>query len=116
MRTAVVLGLVACAGMVLVAGGAMPDRNEGPVQRMGPLPSMAANSDMLALSAVVGDRLQQVTVIDPKQHVMSVYHVELATGKISLCSVRNFQWDMKLTEFNGDRPLPREIQSFLETK
>jgi hypothetical protein len=65
---------------------------------------------------MAGDRVQQMTVIDPKQRVMGVYHIELNTGKIALRSVRNIHWDLKMTDFNGDSPLPREIQALLEPR
>jgi len=47
---------------------------------------------------------------------MSVYHIELATGKIALRSVRNIHWDLQMTEFNSADPLPREIRSLLEPR
>ena len=36
------------------------------------------------------------------------------TGQIELKSVRNVQWDLLIEEFNGVRPLPREIRALLE--
>ena len=69
---------------------------------------------MIAISTVAGDERQQVAVIDPKTRTMSVYHIDLASGAISLKSVRNIQWDLQLVEFNGVSPLPREIRSLLE--
>ena len=56
---------------------------------------------------------QQLTVIDPATRSMAVYHVEKASGRLTLKSVRRFQWDLQLEEFNGASPLPREIQSML---
>ena len=64
----------------------------------------------------MGDTRQQLTVIDPQVHVVSVYHIELATGEISLKSVRNIHWDLQMSEFDGVNPLPREIRSLLENK
>ena len=57
-----------------------------------------------------------VTVIDPRQRSMSVYHVELSTGEITLKSVRNIQWDLQMMDFNGTNPLPKEIRAVLDSK
>ena len=114
MRT-VVLGLVVIAGLVIGAATAAPERHEGGRERGTPfqLQSTLANADMLAVSANVGDKYQQLTVIDPKLHVMSVYHIEFATGRIALRSVRAFRFDLQMKQFNGKEPLPEEIESLL---
>ena len=44
---------------------------------------------------------------------MAVYHVDRATGKITLKSVRNVRWDLLLDEFNGTNPAPREIRALV---
>ncbi|MCR4415013.1 MAG: hypothetical protein NUV77_21550 [Thermoguttaceae bacterium] len=116
MRTAV-LGFLVVAGLVIAATGAPLDRNDGPDRRATiPQSAAAANNDLVVVSTTIGDRTQVVTVIEPKQRVMSVYHIDLATGKIALRSVRNIHWDLQVTEFNGESPLPREIQALLESK
>ena len=56
---------------------------------------------------------QQLTVIDATKRAMAVYHVDKATGRVTLKSVRQVHWDLQLEEFNGVSPLPREIQSLL---
>jgi hypothetical protein len=114
MRKAV-LGALIGAGLVIVAAAAAPERSDV----LGPraaAPSVAVGGELLALSTTVGDKYQQLTVIDPKAKVISVYHVELATGSVKLCCVRNIHWDLQMMHFNGDNPLPREIQSLLEPR
>ena len=114
MRT-VILGLVVVAGLVIGAAVAATERHEVRRDRPSPyqLQSTLANADMLAVSANVGDKYQQLTVIDPKLRVMSVYHIEFATGRIALRSVRAFNFDMQMKQFNGKDPLPEEIESLL---
>ena len=114
MRT-VILGLVVVAGLVIGAAMAAPERHEGGRERSSPLQlqSTLANADMLAVSASVGDKYQQLTIIDPKLRVMSVYHIEFATGRIALRSVRAFHFDLQMKQFNGKDPLPEEIESLL---
>jgi hypothetical protein len=112
---AVILGFLAIAGLVMGAAAAAPERREGGPQRTAPfqLQSTLANADMLAVSANVGDKYQQLTIIDPKQRVMSVYHIEFATGRIALRSVRSFHGDLQMKQFNGKDPLPEEIEALL---
>lgn len=57
---------------------------------------------------------QLITMIDPRTRVLAVYLIDGATGEVSLKSVRAFQWDLQLAEFNGTSPLPREIRSLVE--
>jgi len=115
MRTAV-LGALIGAGLVIAAAAAAPERSDILGQRVGTSPAVAAGGEMIALSCVVGERYQQVTVLDPKLKVLSVYHIELATGNVKLCCVRNIHWDLQVMHYNGEHPLPREIQSLLEPK
>ncbi len=113
MRTAV-LGALIVAGLVITAAGVTANPNEGSPPRPMPNVAWAADGQVIALSATVGDKYQQVTVIDPKTQAMSVYHIDLADGKIRLRSVRNFHWDLQMVHLNGVAPLPREIQALLE--
>jgi hypothetical protein len=118
MRT-VTLGFLVVAGLVVIGAAAgAPDRREGGPQRGTPfqVQSTLANADMLVVSANVGDRYQQVTVIDPKLRVMSVYHIEFATGQVALRSVRNFHFDLQIKQYNGKDPLPEEIETLLAPK
>jgi len=56
---------------------------------------------------------QLMIMVDPETRVMAVYHVDGNTGKVSLKSVRNLQWDLLIEEFNGGTPSPREIRTLL---
>ncbi|MEW4564194.1 hypothetical protein AB1K70_16770 [Bremerella sp. JC770] len=56
---------------------------------------------------------QMMIMVDPDTRVMAVYHVDGITGKVSLKSVRNLQWDLLIEEFNGGEPSPREIRSLI---
>ncbi|MDZ4819361.1 MAG: hypothetical protein SGJ20_10350 [Planctomycetota bacterium] len=76
------------------------------------------NADLITIATALSEnsKSQQLTVIDPRTRVMSVYHVDLASGAISLKSVRNIQWDLHLVDFNGASPLPREVKAQLESQ
>ena len=113
---AVLLGALIGAGLVLAAAGASPGGNEEVFPRAAAALPVQAGGELIAVSTVVGDKYQQLTVIDPKQQVLSVYHVQLATGNVQLRCVRNLRWDLRMTEFNGESPLPREVQSLVEPR
>ena len=60
------------------------------------------------------DGTQQLCVLDPRQRVVAVYHIDVEKGGISLQSVRNIYWDLRINHFNGTTPLPEEIRSLIE--
>ncbi len=105
-----VLGIVLVAGLVAVAMRAMPVPDP---RGAAPGETAAADDQMIVASTVVEGRYQQLVVLDPKQKSFAVYHVELSTGIIELCSERNITWDLQMTHYNGKNPLPSEIQSLL---
>jgi hypothetical protein len=72
-------------------------------------------SELIALS-YDSDSRQQVTLIDPRTRVMAVYHVDRATGALSLKSVRNVHWDLQIEDFNSANPTPREIRALTEPR
>ena len=82
--------------------------------RVGASP-VGGSSQLVTLVSPLADNRQQLLVIDPELHVMSVYHLD-ATGEILLKSVRNFHWDLQMEQFNGTNPLPREIRSLLQQR
>jgi hypothetical protein len=113
MRTAM-MGALLVAGLVFAVFVVLPDSGAVFAQRPAPGGLVQGADGLLAFSETVDEQYQQVTLIDPERRVMAVYHVELETGKIALQSVRNFHWDLQMMEFNGENPLPQEIQSLLE--
>ncbi len=111
------LGLLVVVGLVAMGLAAPPGLPELPVQAPpNGLQVARPSGELIALATTVGDKYQQVTVIDPNKRVMSVYHVELATGRIWLRSVRDIHWDLQMTEFNAESPLPQQIRSLLESR
>ena len=59
---------------------------------------------------------QQLTIIDTKDRVIAIYHVDPTNGEVALKSVRNIRWDLQMTQFNGTSPLPQEIRSLTEQR
>jgi len=111
MMKAAVYGTLVGAGLLILVAGGFSGSPEAYAQRQPPQ-SANTNSDLIAFSTMVGDT-QQLTLIDPRQRVMSVYHVE-GDGKISLKSARRIEWDLKITQLNSAAPLPHEVRSMVE--
>ena len=110
----VVLGILLGSGLVIAAcfqrDAAFAQR--GPAE----FAKQLASDQIIALSMDLGEGTQQVTLVDPKSHVMAVYHIKRNSGEIALKSVRNFHWDLQMDEFNGESPFPREIRSLLQQR
>jgi len=105
----------AVCGAVLMVAAAGLTGQAGEVFGQPAAPS-GAGAELIALTTPAGEGRQQLTVIDPKMRVLSVYQIDLATGAVTLKSVRNFHWDLQMVEFNGVSPLPRDIRSLLESR
>jgi len=80
----------------------------------GQVPPERAVSGMIALAAET-DKYQQIVVLDPGVGALAVYHIDLLSGRISLKSVRNIQFDLGMLEYNVDRPSPGELESLLKS-
>jgi len=111
-----VLGSLAVALLVAAVAVVLPNGQEAWGQQAGSDRVAISGPGLIALAETVGQRYQQVTVIDPKREVLSVYHVDLTSGAIVLRSVRNIHWDLQMSDYNGQKPLPREIQALLEQR
>jgi hypothetical protein len=98
-----VIAVTALPGASEPAGGAAID---APIRTCG--------SELIAHVSAADGQPQIVTVIDPRQRVMAVYHVDRNSGVITPKSVRNFTWDLQMIEFNGGNPLPQDIRSGLQ--
>jgi hypothetical protein len=110
-----VLGALLAIGLVTAAVAVAQQRGEAVPQHAAP-PQLAGGSELIVVPTALGDKGQVLTVIDPRQRVLSVYHIDLVTGKIVLRSVRNIQWDLQMTYLNNESPLPQEIRSLLEQR
>jgi hypothetical protein len=113
------LGTILGIGLVSAAAAVAQQGGEPVVQRSTPGASpiaAVAGAELIVVPTLLGDRGQMLTVVDPRQRVISVYHIDLATGKIALKSVRNIKWDLQMPYFNNEIPLPNEIRSGLEQR
>lgn len=112
---AVLVGVCWVASLDPIAHAQTPKPLQAPPVLPSRLP-VAAAGDLMAFSSELANGPSQVTLIDAKARSMCVYHVDRESGAIELKSVRNFQWDLLIEEYNGVQPLPREIRALLEQK
>ncbi len=107
---------------MLLAVVAIGQRNEAAAQRPGLSmgtgslagSSPEATSELITFTSTAAENRQQLTIIDPRSRVIGVYHIDPSSGVVTLKSVRSFQWDLMMSEFNATNPLPREIRSMIE--
>lgn len=111
MRHTLVSALLA-AGLV-IAATAVRSSSEPAYGPAAGYPS-SAGGELIAHVTSGDAQSPMVTVIDPRQRVMAIYHVDRATGQITPKSVRNFTWDLQMIEFNSGNPLPQDIRSGLQ--
>jgi len=114
-----ILGTLLGMGLVMAAVAAAEPRGDIYAQRGTPAntaPAAAAGTELIVVSTSLGEKGLMLTVVDPRRRVIGVYHIETATGKIALKSVRDIQWDLQITDLNNENPLPQEIRSLLEQR
>ncbi len=107
-----VLGFVVGVGLVALCYVGLFDASPAVATPTG----STSSGDLIAFTVPVGEHRQQLMLVDPRQHVVGVYHVDAASGQITLKSVRNVHFDLQLSEFNGTAPSPREIRSLMEPR
>lgn len=115
MRVAVIAVLLAAAVVVVVCGVTIGRENAYAQRYAGPS-GRVQDGELIAFTSDSAEGVQQLIVIDPKTHVLSVYHVPRSTGQVTLKSVRNIHWDLQMDEFNGEAPSPTEIRSLLKSR
>jgi hypothetical protein len=64
----------------------------------------------------LADGQEQLILVDPSTRVLSVYHIEPATGKTSLKSVRRLEWDQQLNAFNTQDPQPLDVRTMVSPR
>lgn len=53
-------------------------------------------------------------VVDPQLKNAAVYHVDAATGTLTLKSTRDIRYDLLVGDFNAQSPKPSELKRMLE--
>ncbi len=50
-------------------------------------------------------------LFDPIRQVIAVYQIDSASGAITLKSVRNVSWDLRIEDYNSNKPAPKDIRA-----
>ena len=115
-----IVGLLVGTGVLALAVCLLDCRGEVMAQRPATYPQASpqpmSGGDLIAVPSPMTEKGQLLTVLDPRQQTMGVYWIEAGSGKITLRSVRNIHYDLMMTDFNSDAPLPREIRLQLEQR
>jgi hypothetical protein len=110
------LGLLIVGGLMVTVLGGFGLSGDVFAQRPQFVPPSGVGGDLLVVPVASGEKGQLLAVVEPRQHVMIIYRIDPATGKIALKSARNIHWDIQLNDFNIEAPLPQEIKSMLEQR
>ena len=110
-----ILGTLVGMGLVMAAAAMAEQRGEVLPQRT-VTAAPAVGSELIVVPTTLGDKVQMLTVVDPRQRILGVYHIDMATGKITLKSVRNIHWDLQIDHLNTAEPLPQQIRAMWEQK
>ncbi len=121
-RTKAVWAMMIAVMVMLIAAGGWFGRSDSnsTAFAQNPIPAgIPAGEHLITLAlpqvqTPQGPSHQGIVVIDPVERVLCVYHVDLFSGSVKLQSVRRIHWDLKMSEYNGQQPLPAEIRALVE--
>ena len=106
------IGALLIAGLVIAATAA---RSSSEPAVAAPVDFQnSAKGELIAYMTATDGQPQVVTVIDPRQRAMAVYHVDRSSGEIAFVSARNITWDLQMTAHNSGEPSPQDIRSALQ--
>jgi hypothetical protein len=101
--------------MITGAGnGAIPYPAAADRSRSAATPVATETGGTIAFSSPAGGNAQLLYLIDTKARALAVYRVDPSNSKgtVKLEAVRQYQWDLKLSEYNN---LPPEVASIEST-
>jgi hypothetical protein len=102
---AVVAAVILGSGGMAAQRAARPFPAGGVGEQAGPLWTLATPLD---------DGRQMLLVVDQQNRTMAIYHVDPATGTLTLKSTRDIRWDLMVEDFNCQEPRPAALKKMLE--
>jgi hypothetical protein len=104
----------AAAALVLVLGVAAVAASQAPAPRMPP--AIGAGMAGLWISdSPLEDGRRLLVIVDPATRHAAVYHLDPASGSLTLASARDLTWDLSLDEFNAQEPRPAALRKMLQS-
>lgn len=107
------IALVAAVLTAWWAGSSVAERQTEPRT---PYPTNAVGVDHGGLVTHVisqESRPHTLVVADTDRKVVAVYHVDAASGRLELKSVRNVTWDLQMLQYETTAPTPQEVRAGL---
>ncbi len=101
------------ASALLAAAG----RSAGPIASAAPSAigqAAAPGNPLWVTMTPMADDRQMLVIIDPNERTAAVYHVDAATGTMTLKSARSIRWDLLVGEFNAQEPTPSALRKLIE--
>jgi hypothetical protein len=77
----------------------------GSTDQSGPLWTLATPLD---------DGRQMLLLVDQQNRSLAIYHVDPASGTLTLKSTRDVRWDLMVEDFNAQEPKPSALKKMLE--
>ncbi|MCC6126188.1 MAG: hypothetical protein IT426_14595 [Pirellulales bacterium] len=110
------LGILAVVGLVAAVFCTFGPGDQAMGQQHGAAVPAAGGGDLIVVPMPSAEKGQVLSIVDPRGRTLCVYRVDPVTGKIALKSARNLNWDLQISHYNNDAPLPQEIQSLLQQR
>lgn len=95
----------------------LPAAERGRTLPTGPVTADSAATGTIALTAPTGGSAQLLYLIDSRAKAFAVYRVDPANpkGAVKLEAARQYQWDLKLAEYNNQPPEVSAIESTVKS-
>jgi len=78
------------------------------------VPEPGGSTGLWISTGPLDDARRLLLVIDPQLKNAAVYHVDAATGTLTLKSTRDIRYDLLVGDFNAQAPKPSELKRMLE--
>ena len=79
-----------------------------------PAAAGATTGGLWISDSAVDEGRRMLVIVDPASRHAAVYHVETATGAMTLRSTRDISWDLMVGDFNAREPKPAALRKMLQ--
>lgn len=76
--------------------------------------STATGGPLWISESPVDDATRLLIVVDQEGRRTAIYHVDAASGALTLRSTRDISWDLMVGDFNAQEPRPAALQRMLQ--
>ncbi|MFM8804003.1 MAG: hypothetical protein ACKOK8_08850 [Planctomycetia bacterium] len=103
--------LLGCAAVlaVLARGGLAAQR----AARQPPMAAADQQGPLWTLATPLDDGRQMLLLVDQQNRALAIYHVDPASGTLTLKSTRDVRWDLMVEDFNAQEPKPSALRNML---